>query len=79
MGDWYVIGFIPITFPLASEQGAHNAVESYRLTDRGVIETTCTFRNGAFDGPKQRYTQKGWVLSEETNTEWRMQFMWPFR
>jgi apolipoprotein D and lipocalin family protein len=54
-------------------------VESYRLTDDGVIETTYTFRKGAFDGPEKRFTPKGWVHDEETNAEWRMQFLWPFK
>jgi apolipoprotein D and lipocalin family protein len=79
MGDWYVIGFIPVTIPFVSEEGAHNAVESYRLTDEGVIETTYTFREGAFDGPEKRMTPTGWVYNEETNAEWRMQFLWPFK
>jgi apolipoprotein D and lipocalin family protein len=79
MGDWYVIGFIPITLPFFSEEGAHNGVESYRLTDSGVIETTYTFRKGGFDGPQKRYTPKGWVHDERTNAEWRMQFLWPFK
>ena len=79
MGDWYVIGFIPVTIPFFSEEGAHNGLESYRLTDEGVIETTYTFRNGAFDGPEKRMTPKGWVHNEETNAEWRMQFLWPFK
>ena len=78
MGDWYVIGFIPVTIPFFSEEGAHNGLESYRLTDEGVIETTYTFRKGAFDGPEKRMTPKGWVHNEETNAEWRMQFLWPF-
>jgi apolipoprotein D and lipocalin family protein len=79
MGDWYVIGFIPVTIPFFSEEGAHNGVESYRLTEEGVIETTYTFRKGAFDGPKKRMTPKGWVHDEDTNAEWRMQFLWPFK
>jgi apolipoprotein D and lipocalin family protein len=79
MGDWYVIGFIPVTIPFFSEEGAHNGLESYRLTDEGVIETTYTFRKGAFDGPEKRLTPKGWVHNEETNAEWRMQFLWPFK
>ncbi|MGH0031345.1 MAG: lipocalin family protein [Myxococcota bacterium] len=78
MGDWYVIGFIPISLPFFSEAGAHNGVESYRLTDDGIIETTYTFRDGGFDGPEKRYTPKGWVHDHETNAEWRMQFVWPF-
>ena len=79
MGDWYVIGFIPIAMPFFSEADAHNGVESYRLADDGTIETTYTFRDGAFDGPERRFTPKGWVHDEETNTEWRMQFVWPFK
>jgi apolipoprotein D and lipocalin family protein len=79
MGDWYVIGFIPITLPFFSEEGAHNGVESYRLGDGGVIETTYTFRDGGFDGPEKRFTPKGWVHDESTNAEWRMQFLWPFK
>ncbi|HKJ23219.1 MAG TPA: lipocalin family protein [Myxococcota bacterium] len=79
MGDWYVIGFIPISLPFFSEAGAHNGVESYRLADDGTIETTYTFRDGAFDGPERRFTPKGWVYDEETNAEWRMQFVWPFK
>jgi len=79
MGDWYVIGFTPVTIPFFSEEGAHNGVESYRLTEEGVIETTYTFRKGAFDGPEKRLTPKGWVHDEGNNTEWRMQFLWPFK
>jgi len=79
MGDWYVIGFIPITLPFFSEEDAHNGIESYRLTDTGLIETTYTFRDGAFDGPEKRFTPKGWVYDKETNAEWRMQFLWPFK
>jgi len=79
MGDWYVIGFIPIALPFISEEGAHNGVESYRLTEDGVIETTYTFRDGGFDGPEKRFTPKGWVHDDETNSEWRMQFFWPFK
>jgi len=79
MGDWYVIGFIPVTIPFFSEEGAHNGLESYRLTDEGIIETTYTFRKGGFDGPEKRFTPKGWVYNKETNAEWRMQFLWPFK
>jgi apolipoprotein D and lipocalin family protein len=79
MGDWYVIGFIPISILFFSEEGAHNGVETYRLGDEGVIETTYTFRDGDFDGPERRFTPKGWVHDEETNAEWRMQFLWPFK
>jgi apolipoprotein D and lipocalin family protein len=79
MGDWYVIGFIPVSIPFFREEGAHNGLESYRLTDEGVIATTYTFRKGGFDGPEKRLTPKGWVHNKATNAEWRMQFLWPFK
>lgn len=75
MGDWYVIGNIP-TF---IETEAYNAKESYELAEDGTIPTTFTFNKGGFDGPLKTYHPKGFVHNEETNTEWRMQFIWPFK
>jgi len=79
MGDWYVIGSIPVTLPFFSEEGAHNAVESYELREDGTILTTYSFRKGSFDGKKVEFTPKGRVYNAPTNTEWRMQFVWPFK
>lgn len=81
MGDWYVISSIPIHVPLLpmfSERDAHNGVESYRLNERGIIETTYTFRRGSFDGPVRTFRPRARVYNQETNAEWRMQFLWPF-
>ena len=75
MGDWYVIANIP-TFV---EKGAHNAVESYRIDDDSSIATTFTFRKDAFDGPEKQYHPRGFVRDTETNAEWGMQFVWPFK
>jgi len=75
MGDWYVIANVP-TF---AEKGAHNAVESYRLDDDGTIATTFTFRKDAFEGPEKKYTPRGFVRNTQTNAEWGMQFIWPFK
>lgn len=75
MGDWYVLGGILTSF----EKGAHNAVETYRLDDRGRIPTTYTFRRGAFDGPQKTYNNMAFVHDRETFAEWRIQFLWPFR
>jgi apolipoprotein D and lipocalin family protein len=74
-GDWYVLASIPTSI----ERGAHNAVESYRLAADGTIETTFTFRQGSFDGPQKTYRPRGFVRNRETNAEWGMQFVWPFR
>ena len=75
MGDWYVHGNIP-TF---IEKEAFNAVESYELAEDGTIPTTFTFNKGGLDGPLKSYHPKGFVFDEETNAEWRMQFIWPFK
>jgi len=75
MGPWYVIANIP-TF---IEKGAHNAVEKYTLNSDGSIATEFTFRDGAFDGEPKRYTPTGYVVNRETNAEWAMQFLWPFK
>ncbi len=75
MGDWYVIANIP-TF---LERGAHNAIESYELNEDGTVATTFTFNRGSFDGPVRTLTPKGFIHNRETNAEWRMQFLWPFK
>lgn len=75
MGDWYVIANIPT----AIEKYAHNAVESYRLAADGSIETTFTFRAGAFDGERKRYTLRGFIKDPATNAVWGMQFVWPIQ
>ena len=75
MGDWYVIANIP-TF---IEKGATNAIESYKLGNKGVIETTFTFYQDSPDGEKKVYRPKGFIYNTETNAEWRMQFIWPFK
>jgi apolipoprotein D and lipocalin family protein len=78
MGDWYVVGFIPIDNIIGSEAGAHNAIESYALRDDGKIQVTYTFRKDAFDGEEVEFAPVGWVDNTETNSAWRMQFIWPF-
>ena len=79
MGDWYVVGSIPIDLPFASEAGAHNAVETYALNPDGSIDTTYRFRKDAFDGKLKKFNPTGFIYNTETNTEWRMQFIWPFK
>ena len=75
MGDWYVIASIPTWI----EEGAHNAVESYRLDTDGTIATAFTFRKGGFDGPVKRYEPRGFILDTTSNATWGMRFVWPFK
>jgi apolipoprotein D and lipocalin family protein len=74
MGDWYVIANIPTWI----EEGAHNAIETYRLDDNGTIATTFTFKDGSFDGKLKTYNPRGFV-SEDSNAVWGMQFVWPIK
>ena len=75
MGDWYVIANIP-TF---IEEGAHNAIESYKLNDDGSIATTFTFFQDAFDGEKKIYQPTGYITDKDSRAVWGMQFIWPFK
>ena len=75
MGDWYVIATIPTPF----EKGAFNALERYRLTDEGFIDTTFTYNRDGFDGPEKTMRAKGFVREEGNGAVWGMQFIWPLR
>ena len=75
MGDWYVIANIP-TF---LEKNAYNPIESYRLDEDGSIATTFSFNAGALDGEKKVYNPRGFIINNETNAEWGMQFIWPIK
>jgi len=79
MGKWYVLAHIPIDYIFVSEADAYNAVEEYELADDGSIPTTFTFREGSFEGPEKVMRPTGFVHNQQTNTEWRMQFVWPFK
>ena len=75
MGQWYVIANIP-TF---IEKRATNAIEHYKLNDKGEIETKFTFYQDSPNGKKKEYNPKGYIYNKESNAEWRMQFIWPFK
>jgi apolipoprotein D and lipocalin family protein len=75
MGDWYVIASIP-TF---IEEGAHNAIETYKLNKDGTIDTTFTFRQDGFDGELKKYNPTGFVFDKQSNAVWGMRFIWPIK
>ncbi|MFK7888838.1 MAG: lipocalin family protein [Gammaproteobacteria bacterium] len=75
MGDWYVIANIPT----AIEKQAHNAIESYAMTEPGRIETTFRFNKGSFDGPLKQYNPVGFVRDDPSNAIWGMRFIWPIK
>ncbi|WP_022960585.1 lipocalin family protein [Spongiibacter tropicus] len=74
MGDWYVIGFIPL-FP---ERNAHNGIESYALREDGGVAVAYQFRNGSFSSPLKTYRPTAEIVPGTGNAQWKMQFIWPF-
>ena len=56
--------YVIANIPTFIEKGATNAIESYRLNS---------------DGKKKVYRPTGFIFNAETNAEWRMQFLWPFK
>ena len=65
--------------PTFIEKRATNAVESYRLNEKGQVETTFTFYQDSPNGNKKVYNPVGFIHNTVTNAEWRMQFVWPFK
>jgi len=75
MGDWYVIANIP-TF---IETDAYNAIETYQMNDDGSIATTFTFYQGSPDGDRKQYNPTAFIVDQQSNALWDMQFIWPFK
>ncbi|MCX7836321.1 MAG: lipocalin family protein [bacterium] len=75
MGDWYVIANIP-TF---LEKGAVNGIERYRLRSDGDIEISYTFFQDSVRGKRKQFKARGFVVNRQTNSEWRVQFIWPIK
>ncbi|MEX1830120.1 lipocalin family protein [Luteibacter sp. CQ10] len=74
-GDWYVIASIPTRF----EKEAVNAVESYRLTADGTIETNFRYRKKEATGELKTMHAKGFAHADTRNAVWGMQFVWPIK
>ena len=76
MGAWFVHGYTPILV----DKEAHNAVEHYYLNEKGNVETTYQFRDGAFNGELKTFTPKGFPEEDDpSDARWKMQFIWPFK
>ncbi|MDZ7829692.1 MAG: lipocalin family protein [Halofilum sp. (in: g-proteobacteria)] len=75
MGAWYVIAHIP---PSATKN-SYNSIERYEQVEPGVIGTVFTYREGGFDGERERMEPTGHVIEGTGNAVWAMQFFWPIR
>lgn len=74
MGEWYVIANIPYF----GERGNVAGRAIYRMRD-GRMDDIYRYRDGDFDAPVEEMTGVAWVVDEETNAEWKVQFYWPIR
>lgn len=75
MGDWFVIAVIP-TF---LEKDIFNAIENYTLNPDGTISTEFSFNKGNFSGERKKYNPKGFIMDNNSNALWGMQFIWPIK
>jgi apolipoprotein D and lipocalin family protein len=76
MGRWYVIASIPTMF----ETDAYNATESYTWnSDKDRIDIDFKYNKDSATGPIKRIPQKGFIYNKETNAEWRVEPLWPFK
>jgi apolipoprotein D and lipocalin family protein len=74
LGDWYVIANIPYFL----ENGKVATLDRYAKRPDGRMDNIYIFRR-SFDAPEQEWRGISWVHNPETNAEWRVQFIWPFR
>lgn len=75
MGDWYVFANIPY----ALEKGKVGTLDRYALRSDGRINNSFLFRRENLDAPLQEWKGIAWVKNRQSNAEWRVQFIWPFR
>ncbi len=75
MGQWYVIANIPYF----GERGNVGGYAIYRLREDGRIDDIYRYRKGDFDAPEQELEGVAWVVDEESNARWKVQFYWPIR
>lgn len=75
LGDWHVIAHIPYFL----ERGKVATLDRYVARPDGRMDNIYLFRKGSFDAPEQQWRGISWVHDHNTNAEWRVQFIWPFR
>jgi apolipoprotein D and lipocalin family protein len=76
MGKWYVIANIPTIL----EKNAFGATETYIWnSEKKRIDVDFRFNKNSFDGPEKKIPQKAFIYNAETNSEWRVQPIWPLK
>ena len=76
MGEWFVIAGRFTYF----EEGAHNAVETYKYNrEKKKIEIGFRFNKDSLDGEVKEIPQSGWIHNTSTNAHWKVSPMWPLK
>jgi len=75
MGPWYVIG----TIPWFVERNNVGTMDIYEPRPDGNIDVRYVFHKKTLDAPQQEMKALGRVVNRQTNSEWTVQFLWPFR
>lgn len=72
-GKWYVIASIPACF----DKNWNNITESFELKENGNVDIYMTYvKKGETEIRDSK--AKGFPYKENKNTEWEVQFVWPF-
>lgn len=74
MGRWFVVSHVPYFF----EKGKVASSDFYARRPDGKLVNNFTFREGTVDGPEKTWEGVAWVTDTETNSTWKVQFVWPF-
>ena len=75
MGKWQGISIIPNWI----EKNPYNAIEEYSFNEKGFINVKYTFNDGGFNGKKRILKQKAFIKNTITNSEWKIQPVWPIK
>ena len=75
MGGWYVIG----TIPWIIEKDNVGTMDVYALRPDGKIDIRYVFHKKSLQAPKKEWKATATVVNAKTNSEWAVQFIWPFK
>lgn len=72
-GKWYVIASIPTCF----DRNWNNITESFELAKNGDVNISITYMKEGETTTREKKA-KGFPYKENKNTQWEVQFVWPF-
>lgn len=73
-GKWYVVAAIPASF----DKNWNYVTETYIVNAKGNIDIYTTYKKGDQQEEKS-VGSKGFPVAGSHNTQWKVQFVWPFK